>query len=274
MSGIYRTVKNKEYFHASNEPFNDERLSWEARGVIGYLLSKPDGWECRNYDLLNKGPSGEHKLKRILAELRQYGYLRRYRVHADGGRFDWVTEIYESPKLNPTIGRFSTNGSPTDGSPTDGKPPCIDKTDLDKTDLDKTEEEAPPPPKKENGKYEPWQLLARQVAVNCKHDLKLLRNGSLKKVSQRCDIAGQSLAEIGATVDNLKDHAEWWYKNDWRGKQKEDGIPGSPPTPEQILETWGQFKNGCTSNGNGRVAAPLTPAQMKRAEQIRQEDKQ
>jgi hypothetical protein len=98
MSGIIRTVKDKGYFVASNTPFNDKRLSWEARGVLAYLLSKPDGWITRNGDLLKNGPAGERKIGRILKELQALGYMTRERVHEDG-RFDWVTCVYESPQI-------------------------------------------------------------------------------------------------------------------------------------------------------------------------------
>lgn len=119
---IIRVRKNAKYFTASNEPFNDQKLSWEARGLMGYLLSKPDEWEIRFEDLLNKGPAKEHKLRRMLAELRVAGYMNRIRHTLAGGTFDWTTEVYESPSQNPqktTSTRFSTSGSATSGKPRD-----------------------------------------------------------------------------------------------------------------------------------------------------------
>lgn len=101
MSGIFRVKKNANYFTASNEPFNDKNLSWEARGVLGYLLSKVDGWEVRDNDLINQGPAGGAKINRILDELKAHGYLRRFRERKPDGTFEWATEVYESPKLNP-----------------------------------------------------------------------------------------------------------------------------------------------------------------------------
>ena len=114
---IIRVRKDARYFTASNEPFNDKRLSWEARGLMGYLLSKPDGWEVNMLDLENNGPAGEHKLRRMLAELRAAGYMNRVRVTLEHGKFDWITEVYESPSLNPKPAsrRFSTSGSSTSG---------------------------------------------------------------------------------------------------------------------------------------------------------------
>lgn len=147
MSGIIRIQKSENYTHISNIPANDKELSWEARGVLYYLLTKPNGWECRNQDLINKGPAGEEKVERILDELQSVGYLTRKRVQGEDGKFDWETTIYEEPievdpatqerlrlkkerqtkkraakaaKRKNTIGGLSTDGLSTDGLSTDG----------------------------------------------------------------------------------------------------------------------------------------------------------
>lgn len=137
---IIRVKKNKDYFAVSNQPFNDDHLSWEARGVMGYLLSKPDDWSVRFNDLVRSGPAGDHKVRRILKELEDAGYLVRERFQKPDGTFDWQSTIYEKS----TISRLSTYGSSTDGSPicgssTDGKPRDITSTDLPSTELISTE---------------------------------------------------------------------------------------------------------------------------------------
>ena len=63
---IIRGPKVAHYFVVDNALFCDERLSWEARGLMGYLLSKPDDWKVRLYDLVARGPAGVHKIQRIL----------------------------------------------------------------------------------------------------------------------------------------------------------------------------------------------------------------
>lgn len=129
---IIRVRKDEKYFTASNEPFVDKRLSWESRGLIGYLLTKPNNWEIRMEDLEKQGPAGNHKLRRMLAELRKAGYMNRIRVTLDKGKFDWVTELYESPSQNPrpqSSGRFSTSGSSTSG-----KVPDIGSTEEESTE--------------------------------------------------------------------------------------------------------------------------------------------
>lgn len=128
---IIRVRKTEKYFVASNEPFNDARLSWEARGLMGYLLSKPNNWQVRMTDLKNKGPAGEDKIKRMLAELREYGYMNRIRIQREKGHFDWITEVYESPSQNPSPSRAvraSIGGKSTSGRATSGKTPDIVNT--------------------------------------------------------------------------------------------------------------------------------------------------
>jgi DnaD/phage-associated family protein len=133
-----RVKKDARYFSASNEPFNDKRLSWEARGLMGYLLSKPDNWIVRKEDLEAQGPAGDYKLRRMLAELRKNGYMNRIRVTKEGGKFDWITEVYESPSQNPKaskgIVKASSGGKTTSGSSTSGKLPDITSTDLPSTE--------------------------------------------------------------------------------------------------------------------------------------------
>jgi len=97
---IIRTVKKENYSSISNHLITNRKLSWEARGVLVYLLSKPDGWECRSYDLVNQGPAGKHIIRRILKELQENGYLHRFRESEGPGKILWVTEVYESPKIN------------------------------------------------------------------------------------------------------------------------------------------------------------------------------
>ncbi len=144
-----RVRKNVNYFAAANEPFNDAQLSWEARGLMGYLLSKPDNWEVRLRDVLEQGPAGEHKVDRMLAELRKAGYISRQRVTCVDGTFTWITTIYESPSLNPdqsTMGRKSPNGyhrakiQSLDNPPT-GKPPHVLSTESISTERDDDERE-------------------------------------------------------------------------------------------------------------------------------------
>ena len=98
---IFRTNKDKDnpYVQINKGVFEDSRISWAAKGLMGYLLSKPDGWTVRFYDLVNHGPQKRGALQRVLKELEQYGYMHRERIRNEAGRFEYVTEVYELPVL-------------------------------------------------------------------------------------------------------------------------------------------------------------------------------
>lgn len=56
----------------------DTRLSYEARGLLGYLLAKPNDWRVNVTDLCRKAgpkPCGRDRIYRILDELKAVGYV-------------------------------------------------------------------------------------------------------------------------------------------------------------------------------------------------------
>lgn len=113
-----RIKKNKNYSTVYNKPFSNKALSWEARGLLAYLLTKPDDWIIMLGDLVKQGNSKIFKVRRMLKELEQAGHVTRECINAGGGKFKWETTIYE----NPTVYQLSVDGSSVDGSSVDGKP--------------------------------------------------------------------------------------------------------------------------------------------------------
>lgn len=110
-----RIEKRRGYFNASNEPFQDKTLSWEARGIIGYLLSKPDNWHTSVRLLVTQGPASKNKIARILRELADAGYIYRERIRKDDGTFEWTFTLYETKDLNPHIWGDDATMSPESG---------------------------------------------------------------------------------------------------------------------------------------------------------------
>jgi hypothetical protein len=105
---IIRTQKQRRFTTVDNAPFQDKRLHWDTRGLLGYLLTKPDGWEIRIEDLLKQEEpedgsraTGREKIFRMLRELKTYGYLYRDQVNGVDGRFETICYIYENPHDNP-----------------------------------------------------------------------------------------------------------------------------------------------------------------------------
>jgi len=96
-----------------SETISDSRLSFRARGVLAYLLSKPDNWTVSVAELRNASHDGITAIRSALKELRDLGYAELRSVRgADGklGGKEWV--VIESPDHRntgfPIIG-FSEN---------------------------------------------------------------------------------------------------------------------------------------------------------------------
>lgn len=98
---IIRVEKTSHYTAILNAPFRDKGLSWETRGLLAYLMTRPPDWEINFYDLLNQGDAGRDKLQRMLKELETNGYLHRYQTKGEDGRFKTVSTVYETPDINP-----------------------------------------------------------------------------------------------------------------------------------------------------------------------------
>lgn len=88
---------NRPYFVMNRALAENDCLSYAARGLMCYLLAKPDDWEVRVGDLINKSPGGIRHVRAILKELEAHGYLKRTRRKMINGRFAWSTTVYESP---------------------------------------------------------------------------------------------------------------------------------------------------------------------------------
>jgi len=83
---VIRIPKRKRFVVMAVEIVEDPRLSWRAKGVMTYLLSRPDAWEVRVVDLVKRSTEGRDAVYKVVAELLEFGHLRRVEVR-DGGRF-------------------------------------------------------------------------------------------------------------------------------------------------------------------------------------------
>lgn len=102
MSGIVRVSKRPErYTIADNEIIANSAMSWEARGVLIYLLSKPDNWTVRIDDLVKQSPAGIKVVRRIIKELEAFKYLYRHKYQGEGGKWNWESVVFDKPYAVP-----------------------------------------------------------------------------------------------------------------------------------------------------------------------------
>lgn len=102
---IVRAARKSNFYMLPASVIEDRRLSWHGRGMLIYLLSKPDNWRVQIKDLINQtkealgGRSGRDKVYKGLNELRAAGYLYQEFIR-EGGNFRGVEyEVSEVPDL-------------------------------------------------------------------------------------------------------------------------------------------------------------------------------
>jgi len=103
-STIFRVQKNPDnpYVMVDRRPIDNPELSYRAKGVLTYLLSRPDGWEVNIGDLVNHGIEGRDALRNTLTELREAGHLEYLQERESGKYSTGKILVYEVPRTeNP-----------------------------------------------------------------------------------------------------------------------------------------------------------------------------
>jgi hypothetical protein len=101
---IIRVVKNRDnpYVVIHQGVFLDPRLSWKAKGLLGYFLSRPDDWTIQVRDLVRRSRDGRDSVYAGLAELKAAGYVEQRVLRQPNGRIAQVEYVvYEQPQDAP-----------------------------------------------------------------------------------------------------------------------------------------------------------------------------
>ena len=170
-----RVSKNKDnpYVMINKVAIEDTNLSWKAKGIFAYLMSKPDDWKCQKEDLVKNSSDGEASVRSGLRELRKYGYLIKRSIKNEKNVIvEWEEILFEVPqeeakeifrqqeekrieslekrhakkekeKEKATSGKSTTGENdeksssrkPTCGNSTCGKPPFIINNNILNTDI-------------------------------------------------------------------------------------------------------------------------------------------
>ena len=99
--GIFRVVKEKSnpYVVLNKGFLNDESLSFRAKGILAYLLSKPDNWQVYQKQLERASKDGRERIRAAVKELIDANYIMRTRRRTEDGRFaGWEYAVHEVPK--------------------------------------------------------------------------------------------------------------------------------------------------------------------------------
>lgn len=156
---IIRAPHESKYFASVRATPQDRSLSWEARGVLWYLLSKSDNWEVQPKDL--QQGVGRDKVYKILKELIDANYIERVDVREKGKFVSTTYLVYEQPYTEKpdtvktldqriTTGRNAKQSSemPDTVLPDTSNTDIKDNREEQNTDQVKRDKEKTPAPKK------------------------------------------------------------------------------------------------------------------------------
>lgn len=140
---IIRTNKRENPFAQIDRVMLDRAdMSWQAKGLLSFLLGKPDKWQIKMSHLIKQGTCGRDAMRSMMKELESFGYVKRVPARKPNGTIDgWDFEVFESPeptdrlKTRPTV-------EPSPVEPSDGQSPPSNNSILS----DKEESNTPKPP--------------------------------------------------------------------------------------------------------------------------------
>lgn len=109
---IRRAIHSKEnpYLMVKRTTVQDDNLSYEARGMLTYILSQPDNWRVQPAELVNKS-CGRDKVYRILKELIEARYIEHEKTFNEHHRIIWGDYVvHETPyPENPDMKSYTDN---------------------------------------------------------------------------------------------------------------------------------------------------------------------
>ncbi|WP_317853776.1 DUF6017 domain-containing protein [Chakrabartyella piscis] len=97
LNEVIRVQKRHSSFVMMDKGFlENPNLSWKAKGILAYLLSKPDDWCVIVRDVINHSTDGKGAVYSGLNELKEEGHYTKVPIRDERGKIiRWESNIYE-----------------------------------------------------------------------------------------------------------------------------------------------------------------------------------
>lgn len=98
--------ESRNFFITQREFWQDERLTPNAKALMGYLLSLPPGWRMsiKNIQAQFKGTPaymGRHYLQVAVKNLMEHKYLHRKQMLDEKGEYTYWKYVYDDVPFDP-----------------------------------------------------------------------------------------------------------------------------------------------------------------------------
>lgn len=125
---IRRGPRPDTRFYTVNKDLSEDKgLSWSARGLLIFLLGKPDNWEVSVAHLIKQTegstkPSGRDAVRGIIKELIEAGYMKADVRREEGGVFNGMDYVVNEIPAKPQTENPSSDDSPQTDYPSTAEP--------------------------------------------------------------------------------------------------------------------------------------------------------
>lgn len=137
---VHNIRLDKDFTTTYNKTPEDSRLSWGAKGLLWYILSREGGWKIKTWHLAkiyegsNRG-SGKSAIKVFLTELREAEYVLYCKTKGEKGR--WLHNYHVYPMPYPQYQKmFPEAVKPAAVKPPPVKPPTVKRPIIPSKELD------------------------------------------------------------------------------------------------------------------------------------------
>ena len=138
---IMKKAVNENFTVVHNTFINDHDVDWDGKGMLLYMLSKPDRWKFSIKGLATQTKSGEHKVSSILKNLKEAGYLKMQRERSENGSFTEMVYYYSD---EPIFKTDEEDNSEKNNADTQFEPHCENRNMGDDIPEKKVENEVQP----------------------------------------------------------------------------------------------------------------------------------
>lgn len=96
---IFRIKKEKNFVVIDKNLINNSSISWKAKGILIYLLSKPNDWVLIISDIINHSTDGRDAVYSGIKELEKAGYVEKILERDKNNHFlGYVYFVFEKPQ--------------------------------------------------------------------------------------------------------------------------------------------------------------------------------
>ncbi len=119
---IIRINKSKDYTVMSNHHLNNKELSLKAKGLLSFMLSKPDSWDFSVNGLVAQLKEGRDSVLSAMGELIKLGYVKRTQTNIKGKFAKVDYDVYEKPQHDKPLTEEPQREKPLTDVPLTEKP--------------------------------------------------------------------------------------------------------------------------------------------------------